>query len=43
MYRSETLPVRDHYRARRTPESVVPGTGSLDEVYGRLRDALGLA
>ena len=36
-------PERDHYRGRRTPESVVTGTGSLDEVYGRLRDALELS
>jgi len=43
VYLAETVPVRDHYRDRRTPESVVRGTGSLDEVYGRLRDALGLA
>ena len=43
VYLQETLPVRDHYRDRGTPESAVDGTGTLDEVYDRLRVALGLA
>jgi adenylate kinase len=43
VYLQETLPVRDHYRARGVPESVVDGTGSLDDVYARLRGGLGLA
>jgi adenylate kinase len=42
VYLQETLPVRDHYRDRGTPESAVDGTGTLDEVYDRLRGALGL-
>ena len=43
VYLQETLPVRDHYRDRGTPESAVDGTGTLDDVYERLRVALGLA
>jgi adenylate kinase len=42
VYLDETLPVRDHYRERGVPEAVVDGTGSLDDVYARLRGGLGL-
>jgi adenylate kinase len=40
VYLAQTEPVRGHYRAAGTPEAAVDGTGSTDEVYGRLRAAI---
>jgi adenylate kinase len=40
VYLAQTLPVRDHYRRVGVAEIVVDGTGSPDEVYERLADAV---
>jgi adenylate kinase len=40
VYLAQTAPVLDYYRQRGVPEAAVDGTGSPDDVYGRLRGAL---
>jgi adenylate kinase len=41
VYLAQTAPVRGHYLARGVPEAAVDGTGSTDEVYARLLEAVG--
>src|SRR5262249_40605223 len=40
VYLAETEPVRGHYRALGTPEVLIDGTGTPDDVYVRLRRAV---
>jgi adenylate kinase len=40
VYLAETEPVRGHYRELGTPEALIDGTGSPDDVYVRLRRAV---
>ncbi len=40
VYLAQTEPVRGHYHAIGTREVAVAGTGSTDDVYGRLRAAI---
>ena len=40
VYLAETEPVRGHYRELGTPEALIDGTGTPDDVYARLRRAV---
>src|SRR5207302_3421229 len=39
-YHARTAPVLDHYRRAGVPVAEVEGVGEVDEVFGRVRDAI---